>query len=295
MYALEVKNLQFGYRDNLVIRDISFKIKAGSFVSIIGPNGSGKSTLLKALNNIYRPQKGSILLYNRDILSYKKKDLARKIALVPQDTSIDYEFTVEDIVMMGRHPYKGRFEREDESDYKIVKEALELTNTLTLKDRIINQISGGERQRAIIAKALAQKPAMILLDEPTSNLDINHQMDILNILKKLNEENGLTVILVIHDINLAARYSHEIILLREGRIVGMGTPEEVITVENIENTYNMKVAIEKNKYTDTVHLTPIEIKEKKESQDLTRFTLSAVVVQGKKSLINSIPRDLTCP
>src|SRR5690554_3242159 len=200
MYALEVKNLQFGYKNNLVIRDISFKIKAGSFVSIIGPNGSGKSTLLKALNNIYRPQEGSILLYNRDILSYKKKDLARKIALVPQDTSIDYEFTVEDIVMMKRHPYKGRFEREDESDYKIVKEALELTNTLTLNDRIINQISGGERQRAIIAKALAQKPAMILLDEPTSNLDINHQMDILNILKKLNEENGLTVILVIHDI-----------------------------------------------------------------------------------------------
>lgn len=273
MYALEVKNLQFGYRDNLVIRDISFKIKAGSFVSIIGPNGSGKSTLLKALNNIYRPQKGSILLYDRDILSYKKKDLARKIALVPQDTSIDYEFTVEDIVMMGRHPYKGRFEREDESDYKIVKEALELTNTLTLKDRIINQISGGERQRAIIAKALAQKPAMILLDEPTSNLDINHQMDILNILKKLNEENGLTVILVIHDINLAARYSHEIILLREGRIVGMGTPEEVITVENIENTYNMKVAIEKNKYTDTVHLTPIEIKEKKRKSGFNRVHL----------------------
>ena len=258
MYALEVENLEFGYRDDLVVRNISFNIKAGSFVSIIGPNGSGKSTLLKTLNNIYNPNSGSILLYHKNLLSYRKREIAKKIALVPQDTVIDYDFTVEDVVMMGRHPYKKRFERENEIDYKIVNESLELTNTLNLKDRVINQISGGERQRAIIAKALAQKPDIILLDEPTSNLDINHQMDILNLLKKLNKENGLTVILVIHDINLACRYSHEIILLNKGKILGMGTPEEVITVENIENVYDMKVVIEKNKYTDSLHLTPID-------------------------------------
>ncbi|NLY46106.1 MAG: ABC transporter ATP-binding protein [Tissierella sp.] len=262
MNAIDVNNLEFGYKDNLVIKDISFSIKAGSFVSILGPNGSGKSTLLKTLNNLYNPNNGSIQLYGKDILSYKKRELAKKIALVPQDTNIEYEFTVEDIVMMGRHPYKNRFENENEIDHKIVNESLELTYTLNLKDRIINQISGGERQRAIIAKALAQKPAIILLDEPTSNLDINHQMDILNLLKKLNHENGLTVVLVIHDINLACRYSDEIILLHKGKILGIGAPEEVITVENMEDAYDMKVALEKNKYTDTIHLTPIEIKEK---------------------------------
>lgn len=270
MDVLRVNNLEFGYKDNLVIKDISFDIKEGSFVSIIGPNGSGKSTLLKTINNLYNPNSGTIELYGKDILSYKKRDLAKKIALVPQDTNIEYDFTVEDIVMMGRHPYKKRFENEDDLDYKIVNEALSLTNTLNLKNRMINQISGGERQRAIIAKALAQKPAIILLDEPTSNLDINHQMDVLNLLKKLNKENGLTVILVIHDINLACRYSDEIILLNQGKILGIGSPEEVITVDNIENAYDMKVAIEKNKYTDTIHLTPIEIKDKSKNKAINR-------------------------
>lgn len=263
MIAIDVKNLEFGYKDHLVIKNISFNIESGSFVSIIGPNGSGKSTLLKTINNIFKPNKGNIYLYGKDLLSHKKRELAKKVALVPQDTNIDYDFTVEDIVMMGRHPYKKRFETESEMDHNIVNEALELTNTIGLKDRHINQISGGERQRAIIARAIAQKPAVILLDEPTSNLDINHQMDVLNLLKKLNKENGLTVVLVIHDINLACRYSDKIILLNKGEILGDGRPEEVITVKNIEETYNMDVAIEKNKYTNTIHLTPIEIKEKK--------------------------------
>lgn len=265
MNALEVKYLEFAYRESMVLKDINFSIKAGSFLSIIGPNGSGKSTLLKTLNQIYKPNSGEVLLYDKDISSYRKRDIAKEIALVPQSTNVDYEFTVEDIVMMGRHPYKNRFESEDKNDFKIVNESLKLTNTFNLKDRLINQISGGERQRVFIAKALAQKPSIILLDEPTSNLDINHQMDILNLLKKLNQENGLTVVLVIHDINLACRYSDEIILLDDGKISGSGRPEDVVTVEKIEDVYDMKVAIEKNKYTDTIHLTPIEIKEKKKN------------------------------
>lgn len=263
MYALQVNNLEFGYKDDLVIKDISFNVKKGKFISIIGPNGSGKSTLLKTLNNLYRPSKGQILLEGRDINSFKKREIAQKIALVPQDTNIDYDFTVEDIVMMGRHPYKNRFEKENDNDYKIINQALEMTNTLGLKKRLITEISGGERQRVIIAKALAQEPSMIFLDEPTSNLDINHQMDILNLLKTFNEEQETTVVLVIHDINLAARYSDEIILLDKGRILGKGSPEEVITVKNIEQAYNMKVAIEKNKYTGTTYLTPIEIRKGK--------------------------------
>ncbi|MDR7855711.1 ABC transporter ATP-binding protein [Tissierella sp.] len=257
MYALEVKNLKFGYSRELILKDISFNVEKGKFISIIGPNGSGKSTLLKNLNRIYTPRGGKVFLDNIDIKKIRTKELAKKIALVPQNTNIDYEFTVEDIVLMGRHPYKGRFQKEDESDYEIVKEALELTNTLHLKDRIITELSGGERQRVIIAKALAQNPSIILLDEPTSHLDINHQIEILNLLRKLNKEKGTTIVVVIHDINLGARYSDKIIMLNEGEIIGIGSPEEVITKENIEHAYNLEVAIEKSKYTDTIYLTAL--------------------------------------
>lgn len=259
MYALQIKDLEFGYGKGLVIKGIDFNVEKGKFISIIGPNGSGKSTLLKTLNNIYNPSKGNIVLEDKDIKTYKKRDLAKKIALVPQDTNIDYDFTVEDIVMMGRHPYKNRFEKENSNDYKIVEESLKMTNTLKLRKRPITEISGGERQRVIIAKALAQNPSTILLDEPTSNLDINHQIDILSLLRFLNNKKNTTVILVIHDINLAARYSDEIILLHDGKILGKGKPEEVITRDNIEMAYGMKVAIEKNKYTNTIYLTPMDI------------------------------------
>lgn len=257
MYALEVKNLKFGYNREMILKDVSFNIEKGKFISIIGPNGSGKSTLLKNLNGIYTPNGGKVTVESIDIDRIKTKELAKKIALVPQNTIIDYEFTVEDIVLMGRHPYKGRFQREDDRDYEIVKEALEMTNTFHLKDRIITEISGGERQRVIIAKALAQNPSIILLDEPTSHLDINHQIEILNLLRKLNQEKGTTIVVVIHDINLASRYSDKIIMLNEGEIIGSGRPEEVITKENIEFAYNLKVAIDKNKHTDSIYLTAL--------------------------------------
>jgi len=267
MNALEINDIKFGYGDSLVLKGVSFNVEKGEFLSIIGPNGSGKSTLLKTLNHLYIAKSGSIFIEGKDIDSLKKKDMAMKVALVPQDTSMDYDFTVEEVVLMGRHPYKGRFQKEDEEDYKIVYEAMEVTNTLTLKDRLITEISGGERQRVFIAKALAQNPSIILLDEPTSHLDINHQMDILNLLKNLNEVKGTTIVLVIHDINLAARYSHKIILLNKGKIIGDGGPSDVITMENIEQSYNLKVAIDKNKYTNTAYLTPIEIRNKTNNEN----------------------------
>lgn len=257
MYALQVQNLKFGYKRDLVLKDISFNIEKGQFISIIGPNGSGKSTILKLLNNLYSPKKGNIFIEGKNIYGYKKRDLAQKIALVPQDTFLDYEFTVEDVVLMGRHPYKKRFQKEDENDFKIVEEALKMTNTLHLKDKLITEISGGERQRVVIARALAQNPSIILLDEPTSHLDINHQIEILNLLKRLNQEKSTTIVIVIHDINIASRYSDEIIMINEGKIVGIGRPEEVITKKNIEETYNLKVIIEKNRVTNKIYLTPI--------------------------------------
>lgn len=262
MYAIEINNLEFGYGDSLILKGIDFNVLEGEFLSIIGPNGSGKSTLLKTLNRIYGISNGSITILGKDIADYNSRQMARQVALVPQETHLDYEFRVEDVVMMGRHPYKGRFEKEDEEDYNIVYESMKLTNTLYLKDRLITEISGGERQRVFIAKALAQKPSIMLLDEPTSHLDINHQMDVLNLLKELNENKGMTIVLVIHDINLAARYSDEIVLLNSGIIQGKGSPDQVITTENMERAYNLNVAIEKNKYTNTTYLTPIEIRRR---------------------------------
>ncbi len=257
MNSIEVKSLKFGYNDDLVLKDIFFDIKKGVFLSIVGPNGSGKSTILKLLNNIYDPKSASILIEGKDINKFKKKELARKIALVAQDTTINFEFTVEELVLMGRHPHKGRFESENKDDYKLVEESLKLTNTYFLKDRMVTELSGGERQRVLIARALAQDPSIILLDEPTAHLDINHQIEILNLLKRLNKERGMTIVLVIHDINLSIRYSDEIMMLNKGKILGRGKPEKVITKENIKEAYNLKVEIDRNKHTDKIYLTPV--------------------------------------
>lgn len=256
MFAIEVENLQFGYNEK-IIDNISFKIEEGKFVSLIGPNGSGKSTIIKLLNHLYPPWQGRILIDNEDINSFSKKELARKISLVPQNTLIEYEFTVEDIVLMGRYPYKKRFERYNEEDYEIAYHALKATNTFHIKDKIITEISGGERQRVIIAKALAQETPIILLDEPTAHLDINHQMEILNLLRRLNKEKKTTIIIAIHDINLASRFSDEIIILSMGKIIDNGIPENVITKENMEKVYSVKVAIDKNKHTNSLSITPI--------------------------------------
>lgn len=290
MNAIEINNLEFGYGDSLILKDISFNVKKGEFLSIIGPNGSGKSTLLKTLNRLTHIKNGSILIDDKDIEEYKTKDLAKKVALVPQDTTLDYEFSVEDVVTMGRHPYKGRFEKEDQEDKAIVYEAMEMTNTFTLKDRLITEISGGERQRVFIAKALAQKTQIIFLDEPTSHLDINHQMDVLNLLKKLNKEKNITIILVIHDINLAARYSDEIILLNHGIIQGKGTPEEVITSENVELAYNLNVIIEKSKYTDTPYLIPLEVRPRLDKNEIKKIHIISGGGTGQQ-VINKLYYD----
>ncbi|QIB26450.1 ABC transporter ATP-binding protein [Caloranaerobacter azorensis] len=259
--AIEVESLYFSYGDSLILRDINFKIKKGEFVSIIGPNGSGKSTLLKNMISIYKPNRGSIKIDGKEIREYKAKELAKKVAIVPQDTNIAYDFSVFDVVIMGRNPYLGRFQSESYKDFQIVEDSLKLTDTLHLKDKSINQISGGERQRVIIARALAQEPEIMLLDEPTSHLDINHQIEILSLLKKLNTEKSMTIIIVIHDINLAARYSSKMILLNKGEIISIGKPREVITYENIEMAYNLNVVITENLYTNSPYLIPLTSKK----------------------------------
>jgi len=243
---LRVDKLSGGYHKTLVIKDVSFTIKKGDFLGIIGPNGSGKSTLLRLMSRVVYPSSGSIMLEGKDVLQMNLKEFCRKLAFVPQDTLINFSFSVEEIVLMGRIPHLKRMQFERKSDFSIAHLVLSLTDTLYIKDKAIDELSAGERQRVIIAKALAQEPILLFLDEPTSHLDIGHKVQILDLLKKLNKEKSLTVVMVMHDLNLASEYCNKVILLNEGSIFKNDTPEEVLTYQNIEAVYKTIVIVNKN-------------------------------------------------
>lgn len=246
---LKVNNLSGGYGKEAIIKDISFEIKEGEFLGIIGPNGSGKSTLLRLLTRVLIPKEGEILLREENIFSLNLKEFCQKIAFVPQDTLINFSFSVEEIVLMGRIPHLRRLQLETKKDFLIAEESLSLTDVLYLKEKQIDELSAGERQRVIIAKALTQEPVLLFLDEPTSHLDIGHQIQILDLLRKLNQDKGLTLVMVLHDLNLASEYCHRLILLNEGRIFKEGEPPDVLTYQNIESVYKTVVVVNKNPIT----------------------------------------------
>ena len=240
---VEIKDLTFTYGEHAVLRGATFSIPTGSFLGIIGPNGSGKTTMLKLISRLLKPEGGCIFLGDRALEDFGHKELARTMAVVAQDTTAAYQFTVEDVVLMGRAPYIGRFQAETAEDYKIVHHALEVTGCFHLRHRAITELSGGERQRVMIARALAQEPKVLLLDEPTSHLDIGYQQEILDLVKKLSTVDGLTVVAVLHDLNLAAYYCQELVLLHQGKIKAWGLPHEVITAENIAEVYGTRVLV----------------------------------------------------
>ncbi|MGM0409794.1 MAG: ABC transporter ATP-binding protein [Bacillota bacterium] len=263
---LKIADLSFDYDDIKILKNIDLHIKKDEFLGIIGPNGSGKSTLLKNISNILKPKTGLIYLDKKILHEYKSKDLAKKMAVVPQDTNVNFNFTVYDIIMMGRNPYQNKWGKVNNKDLEIVDEVMEVTDTYYLQDKKVNQLSGGERQRVIIARALAQKPDILLLDEPTSNLDINYQREIFDLISDLNKKFSLTVIVVSHDLNLSSQYCDKLILLNEGEIFATGTAEEVLTEKNIKEVYNTEVIIKKNSITNRPYVTliPKNYTQKKE-------------------------------
>ena len=275
MPILQIKKVGFRYVEERVLKNISFEIKNGEFLGIIGPNGSGKTTLLKIIDRILIPQEGSIWLSGINIDEMKRDALARLIAVVPQDFPITFPFSVEEIVLMGRAPHLGRLRFEGKKDYEIAHGAMEMTDTLSFANRSINELSGGERQRILIARALAQQPQIILLDESTAFLDIKHQIDFFDLIKNLNKKEGLTVISVTHDINLASLYCDRVILLNAGNIHCMGIPDEVITESNIKEVYETDVLVDHNPQTG-----------------LPRVTLlaSSLSDQGSRSKIGAAPQ-----
>lgn len=255
MEHLDVRNLSFSYDKKQILNDINLSFSKGKFYSIIGPNGSGKSTLIKNLSKIIEPDHSTVFIDDEDICTLNNKRLARMMAVVPQNILIDYDFSVFDIVMMGRSPYKRRFEEFNAEDERIVEKYMKITNTWDQRDELITELSGGETQRVIAARALSQETDIILLDEPTSHLDIQYQIEFLNIFKKLRNEK--VIIVVLHDLNLASMFSDEIILINYGKVTAKGKPQEVITRENIKSVYNISVEILQNPISKCPYIIPV--------------------------------------
>jgi len=244
--ALAKKGPSSARDSGFFIRDINLRVASGEIIGIIGPNGSGKTTLLRTITRVLKPMHGAIFIEGENIRRMKTGALARKVAVVSQSAESGF-MTVEEFVLLGRTPYYERFRFfETKNDLQIARDAMALTDSLKLKDKFMGQISGGERQLALIARALAQEPKLLLLDEPTTFLDITHQVGILDLVRRLNRNFGLTVIMVLHDLNLAGEYCHRLALFNNGEIYKFGLPEEVLDYHIIEEVYKTVVVVEKN-------------------------------------------------
>ena len=250
-----------------VVAGVTFQVYQGEFVGLIGPNGSGKSTLLRVISRVLAPRKGVVFIDERELAEFGREELARRLAVVAQESQLHFDFTVSEIVRMGRIPHLKRFQRESAADESIVDEALNLTDLQPFANRLVTALSGGERQRVAIARALAQTPEILLLDEPTAHLDLNYQLSLLDLIWKLNRTEGLTVIVVLHDLNLAAQYCDKLILLQEGRIYNVGKPKEVITEPTIGEVYGVEAIVSPHPVSGTLSVYPVSQVRKKESKD----------------------------
>ncbi len=241
---MAAKNIGFTYETSPVLKNLSVAIQEQEFIGLIGPNGSGKSTLLKIMGGILKPETGSIEFKNNSISEINKKQFAQSVSWIPQEHPMVFPFKVSEIVLMGRHPYLSPLSFESNEDFEISRRAMETTMTSQFADRYFNEISGGEKQRVMIASALAQKPEMLLLDEPTAALDLKYQVQILKILKDLNTKHNMTLVMAMHDLNLASRFCTRLILLNEGQIVRDGSPEEVLEKKILEQVYDIEVDLD---------------------------------------------------
>jgi iron complex transport system ATP-binding protein len=241
---LEIKGLSCGYGKRVVLRGVSFTIKRGEFVGIIGPNGSGKTTLLRAINGFLHPFKGTIFLEGRRTHQMARRSLAQKVAVVTQSPEPAPSFSIEEFVLLGRIPHWGRYQLlETKKDVEMAERAMELTGIAYARDRTMGELSGGEQQLAFLARALAQEPSLLLLDEPTSHLDIGHQGQIMGLLRLLNREQSLTIAVVLHDLTLAGLYCERLILLHQGRLRKIGPPQKVLMKGVIEEVYQTTVRV----------------------------------------------------
>ena len=240
---LIIHNLSVSYHQRRILHNIDLTLQKGEILGVVGPNGAGKSTLIRAISGVIHLDSGNIKKGNKDITHLPPDQRARYIAVVPQARHLPVDYTVQQTVLMGRTPYLGWFGTITEKDLIVVNQILQQTELLPFADRLVGELSGGEQQRVLLARALAQKTPILLLDEPTSHLDLQHQTSILNKVKVAAQENNLAVLMVLHDLNLVTIYADRVALMREGRIQNIGKPDDVFTSENIQATYHVKVHI----------------------------------------------------
>ena len=241
---LEAQNLSGGYGNSPIVEAINLTLQPGEWLTLLGANGSGKSTLLRLMSRILQPQKGVVLLDGKQIHRQSIQEVARQLAILPQQQTIPSGLTVEQLVSLGRAPYQNWWEWElDVEGKQKVEEAMEETGVIQFRDRPVSQLSGGEKQRVFLALALAQNPKVLLLDEPTTYLDIHFQLQLLDLLKSLNQKQKLSIITVLHDINLAARYSDRLALLRQGSLFGVGDAKAILTPENMAAVFDVEVLV----------------------------------------------------
>ena len=254
--VLSADELSVDLAGSEILSEVSLSAEAGELVGLVGPNGAGKTTLLRAIQGSLQPTTGTVTVVGHDITGLSARETGRLVATVPQETRLSFSFSVEDAVAMGRNPHIGRFGTADAGDRTAVSEALDDTSLSTLSDRPVTELSGGERQRVLLARAIAQDTPLLLLDEPTANLDINHAINTLDLVRSVVDE-GTTAVAAIHDLNLAARYCDRLVLLAEGSVLEAGTPETVLTTETLEAAFDARAVVSKDPMTDAPRVTAL--------------------------------------
>jgi iron complex transport system ATP-binding protein len=243
--AIQTRNLSFAYKDRAVLHTVSLSVASGEMVGILGPNGSGKTTLLKILSAVLRGE-GEVAINGKNIETYGRRELSKLFAVVQQEARVNFPYTAAEIVLMGRASYHSAFALEGRRDLEVARASMDLTDSLELSNRYLHELSGGEKQRVMIARALAQEPEILLLDEPSAFLDLKHQVQVFELLHRLNRERGLTIVAALHDLNLAALFFPRLIMLRDGIIYRDGPPSEVLTEKTIEEVYGIRVRVEQD-------------------------------------------------
>jgi iron complex transport system ATP-binding protein len=250
---LEADSLTFAYGRRPVLEDVSFGLQRGEWLTVVGPNGAGKSTLLRCLLGLVRPQRGEVRVEGRPLFRLSRREIACRLALLPQSTEIPFGFRVREVVATGRTPHLGRFQPMSAADHALVDQALLATDTAELAERPVTQLSGGESQRVFLARAFAQDTPILVLDEPTTNLDLFHERTLLDQVRR-RQEQGTAVLAVLHDLNLAARYANRVLVLSEGKVAALGTPEQIFTPELISNIFRVEPLIMRDPQSEQVRI-----------------------------------------
>ncbi len=243
MSTLLLQQVAFHYEGGFALQDIDLSLPEKSFLALIGPNGSGKTTLLQLMSGLLQAKSGRVCLQDQPLNTLTRRELARQIAVIASDQYFAFPFPVAEIVAMGRFPYLGRLQKLTHQDWQIVEESLQRTEIEHLRDRPVSQLSSGERQRVLLARAIAQSPSILMLDEPNTHLDIHHQISIFRLLQHLNQKNSMSVVVVLHDLTAASAFCRTVALLSEGKLVKTGTPQEVITTETIRTVYQAEIEV----------------------------------------------------